>query len=374
MVAEWLRFLRLLYRQPKAKRATNWADIKQLLTNRLFQTRIATQRTANPEPPVLLQLASAFWLSQAIYVAAKLGVADLLAAGPRSCNQLAFATAVHPPSLERLLRALSGAGIFAPVDHGHFALTPLAEGLRTAVPGSLRDAVITLGEIHYEACGKLLYSIQTGCPAFNQVYGRSLFGYLGQNSEASQSFNRGMSNLSSMLAYAVLLAYDFSDFSSVVDVGGGEGNLLEKIVELHPNLNGVVFDSDPLTESVRPNLRSSRCSYLQGDFFERVPEGANLYLLCNVIHDWDDEQASRILRNCRRAMGKNSKLLLVEMVVPSTKSTNFSKLLDLNMLVMNGGRERTKAEFSVLLNAAGYKMTRAIPTLAPQSLVEALPA
>jgi O-methyltransferase domain/Dimerisation domain len=373
MVAEWLRFLRLLYRQSKANRARNWVDIKQLLTNRLVQTRIAPKQTVNPDPPVLLQLASAFWLSQAIYVAAKLGIADLLAVEPRSCNQLALATAVHPPSLERLLRALSTADIVAQVDHGYFALTPFGEGLRTAVPGSLRDTVITLGEIHYEACGKLLYSIQTGCPGFNQAYGASLFGYLGQNTEASQSFNRGMSNLSSMLAYAVLLAYDFSDCSYAVDVGGGEGKLLEKIVEFHPNLNGVVFDSDPV-ESARRNSRSTRCSHVKGDFFEWVPEGADLYLLCGVIHDWDDEHAFRILRNCRRAMGKHSKLLLVEMVVPSSNSNSFSKLLDLNMLVMNGGRERTKAEFTVLLNVAGYRMTRAIPTLAPQSILEALPA
>jgi ubiquinone/menaquinone biosynthesis C-methylase UbiE len=171
-----------------------------------------------------------------------------------------------------------------------------------------------------------------------------------------------------------LLAYDFRDVSSIVDVGGGEGRLLEKILEFNSELNGLVFDSARTIENVRRrSANGARCSYLKGDFFESVPQGADLYLLCGVLHDWNDEQASQILRNCRRAMAKNGKLLLVEMLVPSTNSADFSKLLDLNMLVMNGGRERTHVEFSGLLDSAGFKTMRTIATLAPQSIVEAVP-
>lgn len=374
MVAEWLLFARLLYRQPKSTRSRNWAEIKQLLKNRLISPRIPKRRATHPNPPVLFQIASAFWLSQAVYVAAKLGIADLLADGAQSCSKLAFATGTNKESLHRLMRSLSSAGVFEQAANDHFALAPIGAGLRSAVPGSLRETVITLGEIHYRACGDLLYSVRTGCPAFNQVFGTSLFGYLESNADASASFNRGMSDLSAMLAYAILLSYDFRDVSWIVDVGGGEGKLLQKILDFHPGLNGVVFDSARTIETVRRKSEiSPRCSYVKGNFFESVPEGADVYLLCGVIHDWDDEHASQILRTCRRAMLKNGKLLLVEMVVPSTDSADFSKLLDLNMLVMNGGRERTKTELAALLENAGYKLTRTISTLAPQSIIEAVP-
>jgi hypothetical protein len=373
MVSEWLRFFRLLYLQPADTRRGNWGEIKQLLKNRIVAARVGQKRATHPNPPVLFQIASAFWLSQAVYAAAKLGIADLLADDPQSSNQLALATGAHKGSLRRLMRALSGAGVFERVDDDHFALAPIGEGLRSAISGSLRETVITLGEIHYQACGELLYSVQTGCPAFSQVFKTPLFGYLGANPDASESFNRGMSNLSAMLAYAVLLAYDFSNVSWIVDVGGGEGKLLEKILDFYPKLNGIVFDSARTIETVRRNSgTSTRCSYLKGNFFESVPQAADLYLLCGVIHDWDDDHALQILRNCRKAMAKNGKLLLVEMVVPSTNSMDFSKLLDLNMLVMNGGRERTEAEFRALLDEAGYKLTRTISTLAPQSILEAV--
>ena len=374
MVADWCRFFRLLYQQPPSSRQTNWAEIKQLLKSQLLSPRIRQRQVAHPNPPALFHIASAFWLSQAVYVAAKIDIADLLADGPQSCNKLALATGTNKDSLRRLMRALASAGVFERLDDDHFALAPIGKGLQSAVPGSLRETVITLGEIHYQACGDLLYSVRTGCPAFNRVFGASLFGYLENNADGSDSFNRGMSNLAAMLAYAILLVYDFSGVSWMVDVGGGEGKLLRKILDFYPGLNGVVFDSARTIENTRRQSETSvRFSYLKGDFFESVPEGADLYLLCGVIHDWNDDRASEILKNCRRAMAKNGRLLLVEMIVPSTNSTDFSKLLDLNMLVMNGGRERTKAEFSALLGEAGYKLTRTISTRAPQSIIEAVP-
>jgi SAM-dependent methyltransferase len=330
----------------------------------------------NPSPPALFEMATAYWLSQAIYVAAKLGIADLLRNGPQSCVALATSTGSDAPSLFRLMRALSSVGIFAHLGRGHFALSRLAERLQTGVHGSLRAMVITIGEIHYQACGSLLHSVQTGSPAFNTVFGASLFDYLQQNTDAADAFNQGMANVSSLLAYAVLMAYDFAGISSIVDVGGGQGKLLEKILQFNPDITGTVFDTASTIEGAQQgfggDLRKRRCSYVVGDFFSSVPQGADAYLLCGVIHDWDDRRAIRILRNCRRAMTEKGRLLIVDMVVPDTDATSFSKLLDLNMLAMTGGRERTQAEFRALLDAADYKLTRIIPTMAPQSIMEAV--
>jgi SAM-dependent methyltransferase len=321
-------------------------------------------------------MATAYWLSQAIYVAAKLGIADLLRNGPQSCVALATSTGSDAPSLFRLMRALSSVGIFAHLGRGHFALSRLAERLQTGVHGSLRAMVITIGEIHYQACGSLLHSVQTGSPAFNTVFGASLFDYLQENTDAADAFNQGMANVSSMLAYAVLMAYDFAGISSIVDVGGGQGKLLEKILQFNPDITGTVFDTASTIEGAQQgfggDVRKRRCSYVVGDFFTSVPQGADAYLLCGVIHDWDDRRALRILRNCRRAMTEKGRLLIVDMVVPDTDATSFSKLLDLNMLAMTGGRERTQAEFRALLDAADYKLTRIIPTMAPQSIIEAV--
>jgi hypothetical protein len=322
-------------------------------------------------------MATGYWVSQAIYVAAKLGIADLLKDGPQSCVALATATGADTASLFRLMRALASVGVFSHVRRDCFALSRLAESLQTDTPGSLKKMVMTIGEIHYQACGNLLHSIQTGSPAFNNVFGTSLFDYLQHNADAADTFNQGMTNLSSMLAYAVLMAYDFTGVSSIVDIGGGEGTLLRKILELNPEMRGTVLDMPATIETTTQDLDDKtcvgRCSYVAGDFFDSVPEGADAYLLCGVIHDWDDDQAVTILGNCRRAMAKNGRVLLVDMVVPENDATCFGKLLDLNMLVMNGGRERTKAEFRALLDAADYKLTRIVPTMAPQSVIEAVP-
>jgi SAM-dependent methyltransferase len=317
-------------------------------------------------------MATGYWVSQAIYVAAKLGIADLLKDGPQSCVALAASTGSDAPSLFRLMRALSSVGIFSPLGRDRFALSRLAETLQTEVHGSLRAMVITIGEIHYQACGNLLHSVQTGSPSFNNVFGASLFDYLQQNVDAADAFNQGMANVSSMMAYAILMAYDFAGISSIVDVGGGQGRLLEKILQFTPDIKGTVFDTASTIERGN-NACTRRCSYVAGDFFISVPQGADAYILCGVIHDWDDGRAITILRNCRRAVADTGKLLLVDMLVPETDAMSFSKLLDLNMLAMTGGRERTKAEFRALLDAADYKLTRIIPTMAPQSVIEAVP-
>jgi len=259
---------------------------------------------------------------------AKVGIADLLADGPQSYAALAIATGSDPSSLFRRLRALSSVGVFSQVDNDRFALSRLSEVLRSDASGSLRCTVITIGEIHYQACGELLHSVRSGSPAFDHVFGTSLFDYLQENAEASDAFTQGMTNLSSLLAYAILLACDFSGIPSMVDIGGGEGQLLRRILELNPEMTGVVFDlPNSIGSANRALSDEGRCSYVAGNFFESVPEGADAYLLCGIVHDWDDDRAITVLRNCPSAMTKKSRVLLVDMIVPDTNPrllANFS--------------------------------------------------
>jgi hypothetical protein len=290
--------------------------MKPLLRDRLFHASVAGSKEGNPSPPVLFQMATGYWVSQAIYVATKLGIADLLKDGPQSCVSVATATGSDAPSLFRLMRALASVGVFSHVGGDRFALSRLAKSLQTDVHGSLRAMVITIGEIHYQAYGNLLHSIQTGSPAFDNVFRASLFDYLQQNVDAADAFNQGMTNVSSMLAYAVLMAYDFAGISSIVDIGGGQGKLLGRILHFNPEIRGTVFDTPSTIERAKQQLGnhgwSRRCAYVTGDFFTSVPEGADAYLLSSVIHDWDDDLAIRILRNCGSAMTKNSRVLLVD--------------------------------------------------------------
>lgn len=231
------RFWPLLLFFQKATRKRWWTEIKPLLRDRRLSARMAAgPNEGSPSAPVLFQMATGFWLSQAIYVAAKLGIADLLKDGPQSCLVLAASTHSDAASLYRLMRALSSVGIFTQLSSGHFALSDVAQSLRTDVHGSLTHMVITLGEIHYQACGNLLHSVQTGSPAFDHMFGASLFDYLRQNIDAPDAFHRGMANVSSILAYAVLMAYDFAGISSIVDIGGGQGEFLEKILQLNPDI------------------------------------------------------------------------------------------------------------------------------------------
>ena len=375
---------KLLHFSWRVRRTALWTELKPVLSRHIssiLQPRnwlsAQTMSDGYSQPPALFQMATGYWLSQAVYVAAKLGVADLLKDGPKSCGFLAATMGVDQQALSRLMRALSSVRVFASAQDDHFALAPIGQSLQSNVSGSLKQAVITIGEIHYRAWGSLLNSVQTGSPAFNHVFGSGLFDYLHSNTESAATFKQGMTDLSSMLAYAVLMAYDFSAITSIVDVGGGQGGVLKKILKFHPEMDGTVFDLPSTVETTQEYLNGAtcggRCSAWGGDFFKDVPAGADAYILCGVIHDWDDDHGVQILKNCRRAMAANGRVLLVETVVPDTDANCFSKILDLNMLVMTGGRERTKAEFCALFAASGYKITRIVPTVAPQSVIEAIP-
>ncbi len=329
-------------------------------------------------PMALLNMVTGCWVSQALYVAAKLGIADLLHEGPQSCKRLAEATQTHAGSLYRVLRALASVSIFAEDEKGCFSLTPLSEPLRAGVPGSLRAFAIMLGEPeHWRAWEGVLHSVRTGQPAFEHVFGMPHFRYFAEHPEAARIFDEAMTSRSSQENEAVVAGYDFADTQTVVDVGGGQGTLMASILQAYPKARGVLFDLPHVIGMSRTRMASAghtaRCEFVAGDFFASLPAGGDLYLLKKVIHDWDDERAQLILTNCRNAMSSTGRLLLIEPVIPPGNDPSFNKLLDLLMLVWtSGGRERTESEHRALLALAGLNLNRLIPTRSGVSIIEAV--
>ena len=328
-----------------------------------------------PSSVVVRNLATSYALSQAVYVVAKLGIADLLADGPKDRATLAAATETHAPSLYRVLRLLTTVGVFAEREDGLFELTPAGDCLRTA-PGSMRLPVTVWGsEWVYRPFGDLLYSVKTGAPAFDHIYGMGFFPYLAQNPEAGRNFNEGLTDLFLQQRAAVAKAYDFSGFHKIVDVGGGYGALVTTILKGNPHLHGVLFDQPSVVEGGKNQIEAAgvadRCEAVAGNFFEAVPPGGDLYCLSLVIHDWDDDRSLTILKNCHRAMEKGGKLLLVEVLVGVRNEPDWGKLTDAYMLVLTrGGRERTVAEYGDLFAAAGFRLTTTIATQSEMSIIE----
>jgi hypothetical protein len=318
-----------------------------------------------------------YWGAQAVYIVAKLGVADLLADGPRPVEELAAATNSHASSLYRLLRALASVGVFTEVSPHTFALTPMAELLRTGIPGSMRALAITYNEEMYQAWGNMLHSIQTGEPAFAHRFGIGPFPYFMQNPEADRIFNEAMIGYTHQVANAVVGVYDFSAFGAVADVGGGYGTLLAAILQSNPSARGILFDVPHVIDAAQGFLNTTgvadRCTGIAGDFFTAVPAGADAYVLSQILHDWEDEQCLTILKHTRRVTPKDGKLLVVELVIPPGNEPFFGKWLDLHMLAIPGGRERTEAEYSTLFRDAGFELTNIVPTPAGPSVVEAAP-
>jgi ubiquinone/menaquinone biosynthesis C-methylase UbiE len=330
---------------------------------------------SNNERAILMQMLTGYWTTQILYVAAKLGIADLLEHGPKTSAELAIATGSHAPSLYRLLRALANMRVFEEDEHGSFRLTPLGHCLVSSTPGSMRARAIIGGEELYRAWGDLLYSIQTGDSAIGHVFEMPFFQYLAQNEDASANFNTMMAGSAVQAAAAMIAAYDFSWARTIVDIGGGDGTLMAAILNAHPQARGILLDSPQVANSARKRLAaaglSERCEVVVGDFFEAVPGGGDIYLLSWIIHDWDDERSVTILKNCHRAMQPGGKLLILEEIVPGVNETSMSKLYDLHMLVLLGvGRERTEAEYRKLLDEAGFSMSAIIPTTLPRSLIE----
>ena len=338
------------------------------------------EQLSQESPGVQLQhLIAGGWVAQAIAVAADLGIADLLADGPKSSAELAEATDSHPRALYRLLRTLAGVGVFTEVEPETFGLTPMAETLRSDVPASLRAwARQTCGDVQWRTWGQLGHSVRTGGTAFKHVHGMENWQYRAQHPEANAMFNAAMTSFSSQVTGAVVAAYDFSRFGTLVDVGGGLGQLLATILAATPSLRGLLFDQPHVVANAGRILADAgvadRCEIVGGSFFESVPGGADAYILSRVIHDWDDERSVAILKTCRRAMGDGGTLLLVEEVIPPGDTPSFGKLMDLNMLVSPGGEERTEAEYRALYEAAGFTLTQVIPTRSRMHVVEGSPA
>jgi hypothetical protein len=320
------------------------------------------------------------WLAQALGVAARLGVADHLGSGPRSCDDLARDVQADPDALHRVLRALASVGVFRE-ENGEesgavrFGLTPAAHLLRSDVAGSLRaTAQMAAEDWTWRPWGDLAGSVRTGEPAFDSTFGMPAFAYLARNPGAASVFDEAMTGWSKHNAQAVVAGYDFARIGTLMDVGGGHGYLLSRIVSAHPSMRGILFETPEVAAGAGSLLGregvADRCRVLTGDFFESVPSGADACILKSVIHDWDDARATTILANCRRAVGPEGRVLLAEMVVPPGNGPHVSKLLDLEMLVMAGGRERTEDQFRRLLAHAGIRMTRVVPTASPLSVIE----
>jgi O-methyltransferase domain len=333
-----------------------------------------------PPPAVALhELTRGAFVAQAISVFARLGVADALATGPRDADEIAEPTGAHGPTLYRLLRALSVVGVVAELEDRRFTLTPFSEMLRSDVPGSLRDRATVIGLPFYRDSWTDLYeTTRTGESAFDRVHGMKFFDYLAEHHEDGEIFDAAMSSVSATLSAGIVAAYDFTSFSMVVDVGGGRGGLLAAILAANPHLQGVLFDKPAVIAGAEEVIASAqvadRCKMMSGDFVDSVPEGGDVYLLNNVIHNWDDDYAVRILGRCRTAMANTGRVLLAELVLPEGTAPSMVKLADLGMLVMtSGGRERTEAEYRTLFDCAGLRLIRIVPNTGLIRLLEAVP-
>jgi len=324
----------------------------------------------------LLAMWAGFVTSRALQVAAELGIADVLAAGSRDAASLADEIGAHEGHLRRLLRTLASAGVFAEDEAGRFRLSPLAEALRSDVPGSVRDVVCMYDESLWNAFGSLEYSVRTGRPAFEKVAGSPRSTYLATHPEASRRWDRGVANLSAPDNGRIARAYDFAGVKTIVDLGGGQGGFIAEVLEANPHLSGVLFDlpnvvADPA--ALRASGVSDRCEIRSGDFFESVPSGCDVYVLKRILPGFDDDRCCAILRVCRAAMPAQARLLGIEALVSTGNEPHPSKISDLLMMVQGVGRERTEAEYRELYRAAGFEIRREIPTGTTLFILEGVP-
>lgn len=323
------------------------------------------------------QMTNGYWTTQIIYVAAKLGIPDLLQEGPKGIEALARDTGTHAPSLYRLMRALAGLGVFRENERGEYEATNLGRCLVSGSPGALRARAILNGEDWYRGWGGLLHSVRTGQTAFDHLYGMQWFDHMAGNPEVAAVFSEAMASATEGAARAVAEAYDSSGCRTIVDVGGGTGAFLAEILKANPHARGILFDRAHVVERAGGTLAGAgvadRCGVVAGDFFEAVPGGGDCYILSWIVHDWDDERSVAILKNCRRAMAADARLLVLEQVIPPGNEPSLSKLYDLHMLALSGGRERREDEYRALLEAADLRLARIIPTAVPRSVIEAFP-
>jgi hypothetical protein len=344
------------------------------------QTRTQPTESELAAAAAMLPMIWGIHISRAVYVAAELRIADLLADGPVSSAELARATRTHELSLYRVLRLLAALGVLDAVQPRSFGLTALGDRMRSDAPACVRSWAVFL-----EALGgvrpfeHILHTVRTGEPGFGQAHGMEIFEFLAQHPQSAAIFDTAMSERTAAFAPSVADGYDFADVRTVVDVGGGMGTLLVEILRKHAHLHGILFETPAVAARADAILDAidlaDRCQVLGGDFFENVPVGADCYVLANVLHDWDDTHAGRILRNCRLAMTRGGRVLIAERLIPERLGDAVPTLLsDINMLVITGGQERTNAEYGDLLASAGLSIGKVHPVAFPYGVIEGLPA
>lgn len=339
-----------------------------------------SQAAAPPIPPhvQVIQIATGCWASRILYVAAKLGLADHLASGPKTAEAIAGPTGAHAPSLARVLRTLASMGLFMEDAEHRFSLTPLGESLKSGAPGAARATVLTLaGDTFWRGWEHVLYSVQTGKPGFDKALGEPIFDWLGKHPDEASLFSETMIGFHGMEPDAVVEAYDFSGFKTIVDVGGASGHLVTTVLAKHRGLRGILFDLPHVVKDAPALIAArglaDRITIESGSFFDGVPKGGDCYVLSHIIHDWSEAQCLAILGHCRRAMSPNGKVLVIETVLPLGNDPHPGKMLDMMMLVGPGGQERTEDEYKTLLSKAGFRLQRVKPTQSMVSVVEATP-
>jgi predicted O-methyltransferase YrrM len=323
-----------------------------------------------------MQMSGGFVISQCLFAAARLGIADLLKTGPQHCDELARVTDTDSDALYCLLRALAGIGIFAESAPKCFQLTPLAACLQQDEPGSLRNFILLRAELYYGCWGNFMHSLRTGQSAFEYMHGMNLFQYLEKNPAADELFNRAMTEVSALDNAAILAVVDLSSVEKIVDVGGGQGAFLATLLQHYPSLTGVLFDRSQPIEKARSLLKREgvleRCELVVGDFFTSVPAGGHTYVLKSILRDWDDQHAMKILQSCHQAMAGARRLLVMDIVVSPNNASRRSNFFDLAMLVLHSGRSRTTEEYRQLLESARFKLTKITSTTSETRVIEAV--
>jgi O-methyltransferase/methyltransferase family protein len=342
-----------------------------------LQTRPEPTTETHTVPPAvqMVQLLAGFQLSQALYAAARLGVADRLRGAPQDATALAAEVGADAQALRRVMRALASIGVFTESEDGLFGLTPLGDTLTEDSPASMRDLAIMWMETHYGPFGGLLGTVRTGRCAATEFYGQPFFTWLAEHPEHIARFSSAMANLTDGIKIGAISCCDFTDAGRIVDVGGADGAVLAHILTTAPQATGVVFDLPHVVAEARPRLAGyglgDRLTLAAGDFFTAVPEGADTYLLSMILHDWSDPEAHRLLATIKAAAPAGARLLAFELVSPDGAEPHLAKMVDLTMLGMLTGRERTQAEYRLLLEDAGFKFEAVTATPTPISIVKA---
>jgi hypothetical protein len=331
-----------------------------------------------PPPVALLELTQGSMMTQAIYVAAELGIADVLRDGPLTVDEIAGAVDANPDAVHRLLRLLASYSIFAEQNDGRFKLTPMADALRSDAPVSMRGIALLMGHpTHWEDWSHLVSAVRTGEPVVPKLRGMGAFEFLETNPEYGAVFYQGMTNLSDLETDPIVAAYDFGQYETIVDVGGGRGVLLARILQRATTSQGILFDARAVPSGAEALLAQAgvadRCTIVSGGLFDAVSPGGDAYVLKHIVHDWPEERALEILRNVRDAIASNGRLLLIEFVPAEGNGQHPGKLVDLWLMLLVGGKERTQAQYAELLGKAGFALERVVPTAAPVSIVEARP-